>query len=176
MKKIIPFGLAIALLTTTASSTHAQFAFNNKKFRADYLSESNNHFRSNETKDAATMQPNAVTNFITAFPNATNAGWTRLRNGESLVHFFSDDIETKVFYNRKGKHIATIRYYDEYTLPAEVRHLVKSAYYDFTIFLVIEVTINNQTAYLVKIEDNTRIKTVRVLAGEMDVLEELEKM
>lgn len=93
-----------------------------------------------------------------------------------MVHFFDNDIQTKVYYNKKGNRLAMIRYYTEDKLPNEVRHPIKATYYDFNIFLVIEVTVGNQTAYLVKIEDKTCTKTIRVMNGEMDVIEEIEKL
>lgn len=175
MKKMIPLGLVIALLTTTTSSTNAQLAFNNKKFRPEYFSGPNSVAKPYGSKDAIHAHPKATRAFLTSFENATDVRWSGLDNGKSLVHFFSDGIETKIFYSKKGNLLATIRYYREDELPAEVRHLVRTAYYDFSIFLVIEVTVRNQTAYLVKIEDNTHIKTIRVMDGAMDEIEALEK-
>jgi len=45
--------------------------------------------------------------------------------------------------------------------------MVKSTYYDFNIFLVNEVSVGNAKVYLVKIEDNTSFKTIRIQDGEM---------
>jgi hypothetical protein len=93
-----------------------------------------------------------------------------------MVRFFDNDVQTKIFYNRNGNQAAMIRYYTEDKLPNEVRHPVKATYYDFNIFMVIEVTVGKQTAYLVKIEDKTHTKTIRVMNGEMDVIEEFENL
>lgn len=102
--------------------------------------------------------------------------WYHLNDKRLMVRFFDNDIQTKIFYNRNGNNVAMIRYYTEDKLPNEVRHPVKSTYYDFNIFLVTEVTVGNKIAYLVKIKDKTCTKTIRVMNGEMDVIEEFENL
>jgi hypothetical protein len=102
--------------------------------------------------------------------------WYLLNDKRLMVRFFDNGIQTKIFYNRKGNQDAMVRYYTEDKLPNEVRHSVRSTYYDFNIFLVIEVTVGNQTAYLVKIEDKTCTKTIRVMNGDMEVIEEFENL
>jgi hypothetical protein len=69
-----------------------------------------------------------------------------------------------------------IRYYNEGQLPYDVKQMVKATYYGSNIFLVIEVTVGDKTAYLVKIRDEARTKTIRVMNREMDVLEEFENL
>ena len=44
-----------------------------------------------------------------------------------------------------------------------------------TFIFVQEVTVAEKTAYLVKIEDKTSMKTIRVLDGEMTEIEAFEK-
>lgn len=175
MKKMFLSGLVIALLTTATSSTNAQLNYKSNKPGPAFSFKPDEVLARKEINNPGAIHPNARKNFILTFEHATDARWSKLKYGESLVHFFSNGIETKVFYNRKGKPFSTIRYYTEDQLPTEVRHLVRSTFYDYSIFLVIEVTVNNQTAHLVKIEDNTRFKTIRVRDGEMDVIEDLEK-
>jgi len=53
--------------------------------------------------------------------------------------------------------------------------MVKSNYYDYSIFLVQEVKVGDKTAYLVKIEDEKSFKTIRVVDGEMDEYESYKK-
>jgi hypothetical protein len=175
MKKMFHSGLVIVLLTTIISGAHAQLTYKSNK-SAPALSFNPLLSAPPEPNDAAGIPLKATRDFTTKYEHATDVRWSRLNNGESLVHFFSNEIETKLFYNRKGKPVSMIRYYTEDKLPADVRHLVRSAYYDFSIFLVIEVTVNKQTAHLVKIEDDTRFKTIWVMDGEMNVIEDLKKL
>jgi hypothetical protein len=117
----------------------------------------------------------ALKQFSKAFKTAANASWYQTKEGGFVAKFRQDGIETRANYDRKGNWSGTIRTYTEENLPKEVRHMVKSTYYDYNIFLVQEVTVGEQTAYLVKIEDSTRLKTIRVIDGEMDVYEDFKK-
>ena len=55
-------------------------------------------------------------------------------------------------------------------MPADVRELVRSNYYDFSIGWVKEVKEAQTTAYVVHIEDTASWKDVVVQDGEMRVL------
>ena len=60
----------------------------------------------------------------------------------------------------------------------EVRHAVKSAYYDYNIVYIQEVEIpdaEGTPTYIICLEDKTNIKTVRICDGEMSVWKELTK-
>lgn len=167
MKKIAISGLAAIILCWVINTTHAQFE---PSLTSNMLS------ISGTVKDFRDVNTKAERNFTKTYTNATGKQWYLLNDRRLMVHFFDNDIQTKVYYNKKGNRLAMIRYYTEDKLPNEVRHPIKATYYDFNIFLVIEVTVGNQTAYLVKIEDKTCTKTIRVMNGEMDVIEEIEKL
>ena len=59
----------------------------------------------------------------------------------------------------------------------EVRALVKTTYYDYTISHIDEIHLTEQsnTIYLVLIEDDKTFKTIRVCDGEMEEIHELVK-
>ena len=122
----------------------------------------------------STLSTKAVKDFSKTFKGASNAAWSETTDG-FMAKFTKDDVETKVFYDRKGRWIANIRNYQEDKLPKDIRQMVKSNYYDFSIFLVQEVTVGDKTAYLVKIEDKTSIKTIRITDEGMDEYEAFEK-
>ena len=117
----------------------------------------------------------AVRNFISRYKNVNDAKWFKSSNGLFAVYFTSEDIKSFLYYNNRGVFEYMIRYYNEEKLPADVRHLVKSKYYDFSIYQVTEVTRNNKIAYVVKMEDKTLWKTIKVVDGEMEVTEEYSK-
>ena len=68
-----------------------------------------------------------------------------------------------------------MRTYTEKYLPFDVRHAVKSTYYDFNIFHVTEIESPNQPLiyfiYLRKAEDETSFKTIMYSADQMEEVE-----
>jgi hypothetical protein len=116
----------------------------------------------------------AVKDFTKNFKKAGNAGWFVIPDGY-VAEFNQDEIKTKVYYDRKGRWIGNLRSYLEDKMPRDIRHRVKSHYYDYTIYYVQEVTVADKIAYLVKIADKTSWKTIRILDGEMDEIESFEK-
>ncbi|MGZ5220749.1 MAG: hypothetical protein ACXWV6_07715 [Chitinophagaceae bacterium] len=123
---------------------------------------------------AASISTKAIKNFTKSFKNANDASWFAIKDGY-VAEFKQDGISTKVYYNRKGTWVANLRCYFEDKLPRHVRHIVKSHYYDFNIYYVQEVTVGNETVYLVKIEDKTSLKTIKVQDGEMTETEAFNK-
>ncbi|MGC4036845.1 MAG: hypothetical protein QM764_12880 [Chitinophagaceae bacterium] len=117
----------------------------------------------------------ALKEFSKSFKSITNASWYQMQDGGFVAKFKLGSTETRVDYDKKGRWLATVRTYTESDLPKEIRHMVKSTYYDYNIFLVQEVTVGDKTAYLVKIEDAGTFKTIRVLDGEMDEYENYNK-
>lgn len=116
----------------------------------------------------------ALRDFMSSYKNPTDVRWTLLEDG-SRVHFYSDGIQTRIFYNNRGGREIMIRYYSEDKLPSPIRHVVKSSYYDFSIFYVTEVSKGDKIVYLVKIEDKTWCKTLMIADGEMEVTEQYVK-
>lgn len=116
----------------------------------------------------------AVKDFTKNYKKAENAGWFIIKDGY-LAEFKEDGIKTKVYYNPKGTWIGNVRSYLEDKLPRNIRHLVKSTYYDYKINYVQEVTVDRNIVYLVKIEDGTFFKTIRIQDGEMDEFEVIKK-
>lgn len=108
------------------------------------------------------------------YTQAGSAHWSEIESG-FLAEFSANDIQTKVFYDLKGRWTGTLRTYQEDKLPANIRHMVKSHYYDYDIFVVNEVRVEDKKVYLVKIEDKKNIKTIRVMDDEMDEYESLKK-
>lgn len=135
-----------------------------------------------ETKSAkATVPPGysvtninskAVKNFSKSYKN--NAAWFEITDGYMAV-FNEGGIKTKVYYDKKGRLIGQIRSYEEDKLPRDIRHQVRSKYYDFHINYVNELTALKTTVYLVKIEDERSFKTIRVADGEMTETEAFDK-
>lgn len=74
------------------------------------------------------------------------------------------------FYDRKGNFRFSILTYSEKEMPDDVRTLVRSKYYDFSIGWVKEVNEAQTTAYVVHIEDAASWKDLVVQDGDIRVL------
>jgi hypothetical protein len=69
----------------------------------------------------------------------------------------------------------TISYYDEKKLPDEIRSIVKSTYYDYSITCVEEIHIDSKIIYIVHMQDDKTWKNVRICDGEMEIVEDFDK-
>jgi len=104
-------------------------------------------------------------------PSAT---WYKLNDG-FVAYFTEKEINTRVGYDKKGNYQWTIRDYAEDKLPSDIRHIVKSEYYDLNIYHIDEVKTDRSLVYIIKLEGKTTWKTVKVADGEMAVLNDYVK-
>ena len=182
MKKILFAGFTgtfIASIITSTAYTQVLTSTAKLKIRPSVEKTTHSGRKLNTTKDSGAFFLNninvkAVQHFAKTYKNPSDVRWDRLTNG-FRVNFINDDIPTKIFYSKKGSPESSIRYYHEDKLPREIRHLVKSNYYDFNICLITEVNADHKTAYLVKMEDKTCWKTIKIVDGEMEITEEFSK-
>ena len=130
-----------------------------------------------ETKELRKNEINirAQRDFIKEYESVTDARWYISGNGLLAVYFTKAGITTRRYYNKKGLYEYMMRYYNEDKLNHDVRHLVKSKYYDFSIFQVIEEHKNGSIAFLIEIQDKDSWKTIKVVDNEMEVVDEMQK-
>jgi hypothetical protein len=163
---------AIALF----SNVNAQLAKRSMQFnlKESAFNEANAYPAAIDNSNTATINTRALKDFNKNFKNAGKADWSKIKDG-FVAEFKINGVNTKVYYNQKGRWSSTLRTYDQYKLPKDIRKLVRSTYYDYDIYVAYEITIEDQTIYLVKIEDHETVKTIRVTDGEMDVYEDYKK-
>src|SRR6266542_157007 len=114
-----------------------------------------------------TINARALKDFQKTFNGVTNAEWSKIEGDGYIAKFTGDNVQTMVAYNLKGIWHHTIRYYDEKKLVHDIRSIVKSSYYDYSILTIAEVHFNDQTVYMIYVQDETHLKTIRVCDGEM---------
>jgi hypothetical protein len=112
--------------------------------------------------------------FINRYWNATEANWVTYPGGY-VVYFTRNGISHRAYYSRTGEEECTILQYGEKDMPADIRHMVKSEYYDYSIFLVSEVTTKGKTRYVINLEDRTSFKEIKIDDGGMEVTNEFIK-
>ncbi|HVU55620.1 MAG TPA: hypothetical protein VHD83_11220 [Puia sp.] len=110
----------------------------------------------------------AAREFWKKFGEGKNESWYKLAAGY-LAEFSEDAIRTKAVFDGRGNWLYSIKEYGEKDLPKEIRGLVKSAYYDYSIGWVKEVSQNQSVVYVVHIADGPQWKDLLVQDGEIEV-------
>ena len=118
---------------------------------------------------ARRVNPKALRDFLLEYKDFDSVRWYQNDKG-SVASFIWDEMETLTYYDRYGNRIMKRKVYKENRLPREVRHLVKSKYYDYEITGVIEIIWPKQSIYVVTMEDKTRYVQVKVEDMEMEVV------
>jgi hypothetical protein len=118
----------------------------------------------------------AMRDFLKRNKTTANADWMLVETGYVVKYTGNNNSRCRTVYNSRGEYVYTIRQYYENVLPRDVRRIVKSEYYDYTITLVEEIEERMKPlVYIVHLEDSTTLKNVRVSEREMEVLEEYTK-
>ena len=162
MKTIISL-LLTGVLVTAGAMTQAQTSTSDQSYLL------NLH---NISADKAAVR--ATRDFWQRAGEQNDAQWYKDAAGYQ-VNYSEGSTQARFFYDRKGNFRFSILTYTEKEMPAGVRQLVRSNYYDFSIGWVKEVNEAQTTAYVVHIEDAASWKDVVVQDGEMRVLHAFRK-
>lgn len=171
MKKLLFTTLYLVSVIAFNVPTFAQeFAYNKNRISAAHP------YPEKESKivNESDVNVNAVRDFSKNFRKATAVKWVKNDNGAS-VYFAIDGVKMRTSYNTKGRREYTLKYYNESGLPADIRHLVRSTYYDYRIAIATEVVRNEHVSYLIKMENDKEFMTVKVDDGDLSVFERTTK-
>jgi len=130
----------------------------------------------NATSEAA-VNAKALKDFRKTFSGARNEKWFIVPAGFT-TKFEQNGIEFRVDYDKKGRWAGTMKSYDEKKLPTDVRHSVKSVYYDYSIIWVREITVPehpDMVVYIIHIENEKSFKNLQVIDGEILIREAYDK-
>lgn len=120
------------------------------------------------------VNANVLRSFYAQYGEVTGASWFRSANGYA-VSFKQGDMSHTVYYRLNGVLDAKLISYSGDRLPVPVRDVVRSGYFAYSITHVTEVHKNNATAFYVKLEDASTIKTLKIVDGESELVENLQK-
>ena len=123
---------------------------------------------------AAVVNAKALRDFKRNFPEVLGAEWYTLKDGY-VARFASDGIQNLIAYNKGGSRQYSISYYGEKKMDPDLRAMVKSTYYDYTISGIEEVHVQDQTLYLVHMQDENTWKKLLIADGDMQVVEDFNK-
>ncbi|MBS1565253.1 MAG: hypothetical protein JST39_12740, partial [Bacteroidetes bacterium] len=80
----------------------------------------------------------AVRDFVKRFGAAADPLWIRVPNGGYMARFKKEAVSWRVAYTARGSWVYTLTSYPEKLMRPDIRHLVKSEYYDYSITGVFE--------------------------------------
>lgn len=123
-----------------------------------------------KAKHFSVMNDRAEKNFRKEFKNAYHPSWIEKEDG-FRAKFQEHDTKYMVDYDKKGNWVSTILNYDEAQLDSRIAGAVKTAFLGYAIVHVTEIRKGKSVVYLVKIDNQKLLKTVRVINGELDVYE-----
>jgi hypothetical protein len=129
----------------------------------------------NSSHFTSRVDPVVIRSFFKTYEDVSDEKWLKVRNG-FVAMFNRADINYQVAYDKKGNLVYTVETYSEEKMPKDLRHIVKSTYYDYSINLVQEIERpNDQLVYIIHLIGKTELIDLRVCDGEMEELRRFER-
>jgi hypothetical protein len=166
-------------LSTYAQNTFAYNSFpNDKNLKENMLgmaNKSSSTHSGTNLPDIKNVNARALKDFQGRFEHISNAMWFSDKKGFE-AYFLLDGLANRVFYDKKGKWIYSLIWYDPYKLPLDLRSAINSVYWDMTIRMVEEIQNPDEKEYVVMLEGKTNIKVIKISPeGEVKILQDLSK-
>lgn len=110
----------------------------------------------------------AIRNFIAKYNDVANLHWYTIEEG-FIAKFVADDIEVRTEFDTKGFWTETINTYNEENMPSAIKDIVKYSYKDFNVIVAYKIENPKTSWFVIKIENQTQLKTLRIKDGEMEI-------
>jgi len=130
----------------------------------------------NYAEQSKTVRKKVIDAFTTEFGNAAEQNWTILNNNAFLNRFKVGDNIVNTLFDRNGKLVYTITYGTEKNIPAEVRKIIRSEYFDYSIITAIQVKEDNREIWVIKMDSISKQIVVRVEDREMEEVQKFNKL
>lgn len=101
------------------------------------------------------------------FPEVTDDNWYTEKKGFTTVYFKTPGKTNRVLFDKKGKIVYTISYYQKEMLPVWVLQKMNEKYAGKNIFGVTETNDNNGTSYVLVLEDQSNWFDVTIVGNEI---------
>jgi hypothetical protein len=173
MKKVFLTSISgIWLLISTAMAANGQFASNIVKSPGRFIVSNKTD---PENSGVGRVNPPVIRSFLKTYKDVSDEKWIEVREG-FVAMFNYNDVDYQVAYTKKGNLLRTIRSYSEDKMPADLRHLVKSTYYDHAITRVHEIEIPLiPVTYVVQLAGKKELINLGIYDGEMEVMQKFNK-
>lgn len=120
---------------------------------------------------AAAPGSKLVQRFNETFPNAKNVKWVD-DNAGFFVSFSQNGNYNKVFYNKQGNFVYSLKYFSGDALPVNIIMTLNEKYDAAKIIGATELTTENNTVYSVKLSKGDKLYCLDILADGTVLKEE----
>ena len=178
MKTKIIVALISYSLLVNENRSFSQVALNGKETNHVYLTSLVTNTILNAGADAFNLNASASNvkvqrSFISYFGETAENNWSMVGK-DFLNRFHSNGVLINALFDKQGRPIYIIRYGTEKNLPADVRKIIKSEYYDYAITMAIEVKENYRDIWVVKLDNSLEQTTVRVEDNEIEQVQQFQ--
>jgi hypothetical protein len=161
MKKlIIPFLLSGLLLVIGLNNAFAQIKLKEITISSEPI--------------RTTVSEKVAQSFASLFKGAEQPKWYK-SDQNYVVDFIMNNQVNKAEFTKKGYLVYHMAFGNEKQMPADIRTIVKSKYFDFTINSTVQVTYDEKSAWIVNLEDSGNFLVLRVLDGNLDMVDRIVK-
>lgn len=175
MKKVILLSacsfLAILLLCGSASAqARAQYASLTQKtaFADNYTTPAEISTGMEAAIPVTSVTDKVSRSFRQSFKDAAPEWFTLNRN--YLAKFTVSDLPARALFSKNGYMLYCVSYGTEKSLPKNVRDMIRSTYYDYTITSVTKVDAQDRTAWMVNLLLDNHLKVIKVIDRNMEVI------
>ena len=113
--------------------------------------------------------------FDQLFKGAAGSEWTPA-NKNFIVNFNLNNQKNKAEFTGDGRLLYLIVYGHEKEMPAELRTIVKSTYFDYTINSTVKIKFEGRVFWIINLEDANDLIVLRVEGDNMDVIRKSKKV
>jgi hypothetical protein len=113
--------------------------------------------------------------FDQLFKGAVGAEWVELNRNYS-VNFVLDNQKSLAEFTKDGHLLYLIAYGKEEGMPADLRAMVKSTYFDYTINSTVKIKFEGRIFWIINLEDANQFIVLRVEDNDMDVIKKIKKV
>ena len=134
-------------------------------------------FRGPENKVAITdvVSAKVLKRFHKRFKNAERTKWEAV-DDNVLATFINEGMTTNSLFDRKGKLIYTVNYCSEKLLPGYVKKMVADNHRNYAITSVAQILQDNRKVWIIKLEGKSDYTAVRIENGEIEEIENFQKV
>lgn len=173
MKKIALIGISAIGLISTAIAVNGQLASSHARPTGRFVIL--NKTESENPSSAGRVSPTVIRSFLKTYKDVSDEKWIEVKEG-FIAMFNYNGTDYQVAYTKKGNLIRTIGSYSEERMSQELRHIVKSTYYDYEITRVHEIQIPMEpVTYVVQLVGKKEMMNLKVCDGEIEVMQRFNR-